>query len=134
MDPLVLILFYLLAAIFIWYCWTALARRLGYDSPGLIGLGMLVPIINFVVFLYLVFNESPNEQKLHGLLGSKADAGRGPAEQGWPEGEFAGPAVEERVTGKLPEPEEPPPTRCPACGAAITPDVERCPDCEIVLR
>ena len=32
------------------------------------------------------------------------------------------------------QPETPYRTNCPACGAAITPEDARCPECEIVLR
>jgi hypothetical protein len=115
MGQVLLILLYVAIVIFGWYCWTTLARRLGYDSPGLIGLGMIVPIISFFVFLFLVFSESPIEQILRGIRRRDGHLGKG-------------------RRGELLEPAEPPPTTCPACGAAITPEDARCPSCEIVLH
>jgi hypothetical protein len=116
-----LILVYVVVVGFVWYCWATLAGRLGYDWPGFIGLGMLVPIINFFVLLFLVFSESPNEQKLRGVRRRERHPGQRPT-------------VEEQPRGELLGPPEPPPTKCPACGAAITLEQARCPDCEIVLR
>lgn len=44
-------------------------------------------------------------------------------------------SVEDRPRPQEPPlPEEPFPTNCPACGAAITPEHARCPDCRIALR
>jgi len=60
------ILIYILAAIFAWFCWSVLARRLGYDAPWIAGLLMLIPIVNVGLLLFLVLNESPNEKRLRG--------------------------------------------------------------------
>jgi hypothetical protein len=120
-DPILFAALYLVGAIFGWYCWATLARRLGYRSPGWIGFGMFVPVFGVFIMLYLVFNESPNEQRLRGI-DPYAPATR--------EGISANPERE-------PQPEpvaELSPNKCPACDAVITVQSARCPDCGIALR
>jgi hypothetical protein len=111
MDHPVLLVFYLLAGIFSWFCWASMAQRLGYESTGLIGLGMMIPLVNVFLFLFLVFSESPNEQRLRARMVPAAP-------------NLESEAVREEATR----------TECPACGAPITPADVRCPDCGIKLR
>ncbi len=59
-----MVIIYLLSAIFAWYCWSVLARRLGYEVPWMAGLLMLIPVVNVGLLLFLVLNESPNEKRL----------------------------------------------------------------------
>jgi hypothetical protein len=42
--------------------------------------------------------------------------------------------LRERLASETSAEESVQPGRCPACGAAITPEVARCPDCQIALR
>ena len=109
-NPLLLI-FYAVVLVFSWLCWSMLARRLGYESAGLLGLGMMIPVVNLFVFCYLVFRESPNEARLRTLTPSP-------------------------VPVREPEPatEEAPRTTCPACGATLTTTDARCPECGIRLQ
>jgi hypothetical protein len=135
MANLLLWLFYLAAAIFSWYCWARIAKRLGYKSYTLIGLGMMIPGVNLLVLLSLVFTESPNEARLRGL-GKLAEEWQDSLEEEVPQAHAGDPAPEDsprqdedRVTDTPPDP-----SRCPACGGAITTKNVRCPDCGILLR
>ena len=42
-----------------------LGKRLGYDPY--VGLLLVIPVVNLIVFLYWAFNESPNERRLRQL-------------------------------------------------------------------
>jgi hypothetical protein len=122
-NPFLVAALYSVGAMFVWYCWATLARRLGYRSPGWIGFAMLIPVVGLFVMLYLIFNESPNEQRLRGIdpydpavrEGASASANRESEPQPEPVAELS-------------------PNKCPACNAAITVQSARCPDCGIALR
>jgi hypothetical protein len=90
-------------------CWATLARRLGYAHDAWIGLLMVIPGVNLVVFLWLAFSESPHERQLRELRTPKPASGAGPAPQ---------------LSGDL---------RCPACGAQVPQEAVACPSCDIAL-
>ena len=59
----ILVLFGTAAIAIIWIvacCY--LGKRLGYDLY--VGLLLIIPVVNLIVFLYWAFNESPNERRL----------------------------------------------------------------------
>ena len=50
--------------------WCKLAGRLGYDP--MMGILMLIPVVNLVVFLYWAFKESPNEKRIRILKSQRS--------------------------------------------------------------
>jgi hypothetical protein len=62
-DPYAILWSVIILALFA-FCCAKIARRLGYDRPWVIGLLMLVPLVNLLVFLVLAFDKSPNEKRL----------------------------------------------------------------------
>lgn len=52
--------------------WCRLAKRLGHEPY--MGLLMIIPVVNVVVFFYWAFTESPNEKRLKAMQQTRPHA------------------------------------------------------------
>ncbi len=60
---------FLISLIAIWPAWRICAKT---GNSGALAIGLVVPLVNILIWLYLAFSEWPIEQELQHLRGSRS--------------------------------------------------------------